>query len=122
MRPSTKNGLKYGQRGHNEVLRDYRREEGKHQKMKGFRFGNTSGTHIEEGVGIKLPYRRTVRTFHVVGIDLKLRPGLDKGRRSEDYIVVLLRGIGPVGPGSHDDGAVETHIRTARSYAVDKLG
>ena len=90
--------------------------------MQGFRLWNTPGTHIEEGVGIKLPYRSPVRTFHVVGIDLELRPGLDKSCGREDNIVVLLRGISSVSPGGHDDGAVETHIRTARSYAVDKLG
>ena len=55
---------------------------------------NAAGLEVIKGLILKLPDRRAVRAFDIVGIDFKLRQGVDLGRAAEQQVLVRLDGVG----------------------------
>ena len=60
-------------------------------------------------------------TFHVVGIDLELRLGVDLGVLAYEYIVVRLVCLGLLGIGCYSYPAMEGSMGTAPGNTVEQL-
>ena len=64
-----------------------------HQQGAGLFFRDAPGLKVEKGFFVELADRAAVGAFNVIGENLELRLGVDRGLITDQNIVVLLKGI-----------------------------
>src|ERR1700722_6102209 len=67
----------------------------------------TTGPEVEKRIFAKLPHGCAMAAFHVVGIDLEFRLGIDGRFLADDEVIVLLEGVCLLGVLVYKDLAVE---------------
>ena len=89
----------------------YLRCESVHQEHSRVGFLDAALAHVEHRILVELSGGCAVRTFHVVGINLKERHGVDLRLVGEDDVAVVLIGIGLLSVWRHHNMTVE-HCRS----------
>ena len=69
---------------------DYIIGKGHAKHSLGFSQRNAALTQIEESVVVQLPRSHTMRTLHIIGIDLQLRLGVHASRIIQKEVAIVL--------------------------------
>ena len=84
-------------------------------------FSQTARTQVEQRIIIKLADRRAVRTLHVIGVNFKLRFGIDLRVVRKQQVAVGLLGVSLLRVFVNDDAPMKHTVRLAIQNAVVKL-
>ena len=79
-------------------------------------FVDATRAEIEEGAFVNLADGCAVCAFHVVGVNLKLRFGVDLGAVGKQKIAIGLLGVGFLRVFVNDDAAVEDTVSATSTY------
>ena len=91
------------------------------QDLAGFPLADPARPQIKKRVFLKLPDRRSVAAFHVIGKDLQLRLGVSLGRIRKEQALVRLMSVRPLRVLAHHNYPAENAAGIPRQESLEKL-
>src|SRR5215469_14860613 len=95
--------------------------KGQQQEATRGSFVDAAGAKIEKRVLFDLADGGAMRALHIIGINFKLRFGVDLRLIGKKEVAIGLFGVGPLGVFVHDDAPVKNSVGAAVEDAVVEL-